>query len=272
MSKEAAVASMAKRQVRQGWSVHIFTTSGVVVGMLALEAVYRGGSSGAKAAIVFLLITQLIDGIDGPMARQYDVKSTVPKIDGYVLDLVIDYVTCVVVPAAFLHQFHMLPHKFSITLVGLIVFMSAIWFSRTDMMTEDNWFNGFPATWNLVAPTLYILETGKWITNKSGILTNENAKWFNAAIVVLLSALMLTNVKFPHPVRAGEGRNVTLPVTLMWLTALTWCTVRLPSTAKFGRILLIASVVYFVGLSVWRTRRDPLSLLDPITDTTSNHP
>jgi phosphatidylcholine synthase len=122
--------------------------------MLALEAVFDGKP---KLAMIYLLITQIIDGIDGPIARQYDVKSTVPKIDGYVLDLVIDYVTCVVVPAAFMHRFDMLPHTFSIPLVGLVVFMSAIWFSRTDMMTEDNWFNGFPATWNLVAPTLFLL-------------------------------------------------------------------------------------------------------------------
>jgi phosphatidylcholine synthase len=242
--------------VRQGWSVHLFTTSGVVVGMLALQAVYTGHP---KAAIVYLLITQIIDGIDGPMARQYDVKSTVPKIDGYVLDLVIDYVTCVVVPAAFFHQFNMLPHRFSISLVGLIVFMSAIWFSRTDMMTEDNWFNGFPATWNLIAPSLFILEIGWSVTKRTGGHFTHTAQWINAVVVIGLSALMLTNVKFPHPVRAGEGRNITLPVTVMWITALTWTTLRLPSVAVFGRLLLIASVVYFAGLSVWRTtRKEPI--------------
>ena len=51
--------------------------------MLALEAVFDGKP---KLAMIYLLITQIIDGIDGPIARQYDVKSTVPKIDGYVLD------------------------------------------------------------------------------------------------------------------------------------------------------------------------------------------
>lgn len=227
--------------VRLAWYVHLFTTSGVVVGMLALEAVFQNK---AKQAMWFLLLTQVIDGIDGPMARQYDVKERVPKIDGYVLDLVIDFVTCVVVPAAFIHRFELLPDRFSLALVGVIVFMSAIWFSRTDMMTEDNWFNGFPAVWNLVGPTMLLLGTNQWV---------------NAGIVVVLSVLMLTDVKFPHPVRAGEGRNITLPVIIIWLVALTWATQRFPTPSNIGRGLLIAAVAYFAGLSVWRTRRKPRS-------------
>ena len=122
--------------------MHAFTTSGIVVGMLALQAVLDGRP---KAAMIWLLATQLIDGLDGPMARAYDVKGRVPQIDGYVLDLVIDFVTCVVIPAAFLHQFKLLPAGSGLALTGLIVFTSALWFSRTDMMTSDHWFRGFPA-------------------------------------------------------------------------------------------------------------------------------
>ena len=135
--------------------MHAFTTSGIVAGMLALQAVL---DDRPKAAMVWLLATQMIDGIDGPMARAYDVKGRVPQIDGYVLDLVIDFVTCVVIPAAFLHQFNLLPVAPVRSLwSGLVVFTSALWFSRTDMMTPDHWFRGFPAVWNLVAPTLYLL-------------------------------------------------------------------------------------------------------------------
>ena len=74
--------------------------------MLALQAVLDGKP---KSAMIWLLATQLIDGVDGPMARAVDIKERVPQIDGYVLDLVIDFVTCVVIPAAFLHRFHLLP-------------------------------------------------------------------------------------------------------------------------------------------------------------------
>jgi phosphatidylcholine synthase len=203
--------------------------------MLALEAVYANLE---KLAIVYLLITQLIDGIDGPMARNLNVRETVPKIDGYVLDLVIDFVTCVVVPVVFLHQFGLLPGQISLAVCGLVVLLSAIWFSRTDMMTEDNWFRGFPATWNLIVPTLYVMES---------------TSWMNAALIVGLAVLMLTDVQFPHPVRVSENRLATLPFTAIWIGALLWGTLRLPDTDFLVQLALYASISYYVVLCAHRT-------------------
>ena len=225
----------SKRLIRRAWYVHIFTTSGVVVGMMALEAIFAGKP---RAAIAYLLITQLIDGIDGPMARQIDIRAVVPKLDGYILDLVIDYVTCVVVPAAFMHKFELLPDQFSLAETGLVVFLSAMWFSRTDMMTDDHWFNGFPATWNLVAPSLYLMHTPKWL---------------NLGLVALLSALMLSDAKFPHMVRAAAAREITLPVTGIWLITLAYTTTR-TDHSRAGTAILIAVFAYFTGLSIWRSR------------------
>ncbi len=233
----AEPCEVTRSAARRGWSVHLFTTTGIVVGMLALQAVFNAKP---REAIFYLLLTQIIDGIDGPMARSVDIVTSVPRIDGYVLDLVIDYVTCVVVPAAFLHQFDLLPHALSLPMAGLVVFLSAIWFSRTDMMTEDNWFRGFPATWNLVAPTFFLLGTPKWA---------------NAAATLALCVLMVTNVRFPHPVRSEGGRIFTLPITVAWLLAMTWATQRLPTRSVVGRAGLIAAVGYFFGLCLWKTRQ-----------------
>lgn len=219
--------------------MHVFTTSGVVAGMLALQAVL---DNRPKAAMIWLLVTQVIDGVDGPMARAYEVKERVPQIDGYVLDLVIDFVTCVVIPAAFLHQFDLLPAgSMSLALVGLVVFTSALWFSRTDMMTPDHWFRGFPATWNLVAPTLYLL----------GASPN-----LGAVVVVVLALCSLGNVPFPHPVRVERWRTLTLPLTVAWLAVMTWLTVISPSSNIVGRVLLVAAPLYFVGLAVAKLRLD----------------
>jgi phosphatidylcholine synthase len=230
------VASQA--QVRQAWAVHLFTTLGALIGMLAIEAVFERR---AKAVMVYLLVTQIIDGIDGPMARHVNIDTRVPKIDGYVLDLVIDYVTCVIVPAAFLHEFGLLPEPVSLPLACLVVFLSAIWFSRTDMMTDDHWFNGFPATWNMIAPSMLVLGT---------------PKWFNAAAVLGLCGLLLTNVKFPHPVRSDGMRTATLVMTAAWLTALLVATLRYPKSSWPVNVVVVVSFAYFAGLSAWRTRRD----------------
>ena len=225
--------------VRLGWAVHFFTTTGALAGMLALEAVYQGRE---KTAIFFLLLTQIIDGVDGPMARSCDVKTNVPKVDGYVLDLVIDYVTCVVVPAVFLHEFNLLPDSCSLLIAGVVVFMSAIWFARTDMMTEENWFRGFPATWNLIAPTLMVMSSPKWV---------------NAGIVVLLAALMLTDVKFPHPVRVTKNRWLTLPMTAIWLGALAWGTCKHPTGSVVAQGALWVSIVYYAYICCRKTISAP---------------
>ncbi len=224
---------------RQAWAVHFFTTSGIVVGMLALQAVLDGRP---KAAMIWLLATQLIDGLDGPMARAYDVKGRVPQIDGYVLDLVIDFVTCVIIPAAFLHQFGLLPRgSAGLALTGLIVFTSALWFSRTDMMTGDHWFRGFPAVWNLVAPSLYLLHTSLAV---------------NTTVVVVLAAASLVNVPFPHPVQVVRWRAITLPVTVAWLAVMTWLTLVTPQSNALGRVLLVVAPLYFVALAVVKHNAD----------------
>ncbi len=178
--------SVTRAQRGQAWAVHVFTAFGVVVAMLALRDVLNGDPGGA---ILWLMVTIIIDGVDGPIARILVVKERVPRIDGYVLDLIIDYVTCVIVPAAFMYQFQVVPNNgLGLTLLGAVCFTSAIWFSRVDMMTEDNWFRGQPAAWNLIAPVLYLM----------------NARPTVACIVVaVLCVASLTNVAGPNTLRAN---------------------------------------------------------------------
>jgi phosphatidylcholine synthase len=231
-----ASGSCSRSERRQAWAVHVFTTSGIVVAMFALQAVLQ---QAAQAAIAWLLVTQVIDGIDGPMARAYDVRTRVPMIDGYVLDLVIDFVTCAFIPAAFLHQFNMLPHDISLLLTGLVVFSSAIWFSRTDMMTDDHWFRGFPAVWNLIIPTLFLLETPKSV---------------NVLVVVFLCVGSFTSFPSPHPVRVRQWRPLTLTVTVLWLGALTGLVVVYPREVFPLQAILIVPLLYFVVIGVLRSR------------------
>ena len=77
----------------------------------------------------------ILDGIDGPAARAWAVSEHVPRIDGYTLDLIIDFVTCIVIPVIFLHQFDMLPDGASLYIGAFMLSISALWMSRTDQMT-----------------------------------------------------------------------------------------------------------------------------------------
>ena len=231
--------SCSPAQRRQAWAVHVFTTLGIVAAMLALRDVLTGHPD---YAILWLLITILIDGVDGPIARALIVHERVPRIDGYVLDLIIDYVTCVIVPAAFMWEFGVVPqNNAGIAVLCMMVFSAAIWFARTDMMTEDNWFRGFPTAWNLVGPLLFLMQARSWV---------------GAVITVALSLASLSNMPFPHVLRARWLRGPTVFFMLMWVTGIVIGTFAYPSHPWLVRPLLYAGCVYFLALAAARAWHD----------------
>jgi len=173
-----------------GWCIHFFTGLGIVCGVLSIDAIAAGN---AKQALFWLIVAQVIDDIDGPIARACGVRVLVPLIDGYVLDLVIDFVTCVVAPVAFIHRFHLLPlGPTGFLCEGLILLSAALWFSRTDMYTDDHWFRGFPAPWNMVVTVMFLMNTHPGT---------------NAVFAISMSLLSLSNVQFAHGTQASFGES-----------------------------------------------------------------
>ena len=65
-------------------AVHLLTASGAVFAMLAMLAAVD-----EKWSLMFLwlVVAFFVDGIDGPLARKYDVKTNAPEFDGVLLDL-----------------------------------------------------------------------------------------------------------------------------------------------------------------------------------------
>ena len=224
------------------WAVHGFTALGIVAAMLALRDVLTGHPD---YAILWLLLTLLIDGVDGPIARALMVSERVPRIDGFTLDLIIDYVCCVIVPATFMYEFKVVPqNNFGIAVLCALVFTSAIWFARRDMMTDDNWFRGYPAAWNLVAPVMFLMEARTMI---------------GAVITLVLSALSLTSLPFPHIMRARFLRPLTLVFTGILLFGMTYGTVAYPDHPYLARPFLYAGCAYFVVLAVVKVAMDARS-------------
>jgi phosphatidylcholine synthase len=222
-------------QVGSAWAVHGFTALGIVAAMLALRDILVARPS---YAILWLLLTLLIDGIDGPIARALRVSELVPRIDGFTLDLIIDYVACVIVPATFMYEFKVVPQdNFGIAVLCVVVATSAIWFARRDMMSEENWFRGFPAAWNLVAPVMFLMEARTAI---------------GAVITLVLAFAQLTNLPFPHIMRAKFLRPLTVVFTVVWVGGMLVGTITYPDHPWAARPLLYAGSVYFLVLAVVR--------------------
>lgn len=233
-----SVSSPTRRQTQGAWAVHVLTASGAVLGFLAIVAVVERRP---LAAVVWLVVAQILDGLDGPLARAYGIDQTREKIDGWTLDLVVDFVTCVLAPALILHQFLGFDSVMALLLASAMLLSGALWFSRTDMCTDDHCFRGFPAAWNLVIPTLLLLEPPLIVS---------------AVLVAGLSALSLSNVGFAHPVRVVRFRVVSLLALVCWLAALLLLS--LDDTAgSMGLLhaLLLASALCSGGINLLSARQ-----------------
>jgi phosphatidylcholine synthase len=225
---------------RAGYALHILTASGAVIGMLALQGVV---DHNIRIALLWLIASQILDGLDGPIARGLNVEIHAPLIDGHILDLVVDYVTCVVVPVAFMLNFAMLPQKYEALVAGFIFLTSALWFARSDIETDDHWFNGFPAAWNLAVPTFLVFD-----------LTPTEV----AIFTLVLGMSQLTYFKFPHIVRVYQLRRITLPFGMLYLGNLTYLSWNYSNTLGVqsnivSDIILVAFPVYIFLFGAYKT-------------------
>ena len=184
--------------------VHFLTATGAVFAMLALLAAAEEEWS---IMFLWLVVAFAVDGVDGPLARKYDVKVNSPRFDGVLLDLIIDYLTYVFIPAFALFQSGLLPGWTGWVAIIVITFASALYFADCRMKTEDNSFHGFPGCWNMLVLVLFAVEPNFWII---------------LALVAALSVAMFLPLKFIHPVRTERWRAVSLPVALAWTFFAGW--------------------------------------------------
>lgn len=232
------------RKVVAGYLIHSVTAFGAIAGLISLEEFINGNF---RSGLLWLIICQLIDGFDGPIARKIDIHIHATKFDGHILDLVVDYVTCVVVPVVMLVRLDLLTGNSALIYAGLIIFTGALWFARTDQETEDHWFNGFPAAWNLAIPTFIILGT---------------RERYIEIIIVLLSILSLTKLKFPHLVKVEYLRPITWSLAVIYFVALTALSIQFPTGESALKPILAIFPIYIFGISIihsWKVREKRVS-------------
>ncbi len=182
----------------RAWAVHLFTACGAVAGLIAVIHVLHGEPS---RVLLWMVIALAIDGIDGPLARRFQVSTVLPQVDGVVLDHVIDYTNYALIPAIFLYEFSLVPAGWELAAAATAVVTSLYCFINKGMKTKDNFFSGFPAAWNVVILCFYVLETPP--------------AW-NLALVPLIALLTFTSLKFIHPLRVRALRPLTIGFTLLW--------------------------------------------------------
>jgi phosphatidylcholine synthase len=200
MSPSSPQDSLPKSRAMRvaAFSVHIFTAAGAGVALIALlEAVREHWA----AMFAWLGVALIIDALDGPMARRLDVMRLQPDWSGEVLDLVVDFVTYVFVPAYAITASGMLLPTAAPLLGAGIVISGALYFADRRMKTADNHFRGFPALWNAAAFYLFLLHLSPALSS---------------ALVVVLIALTFVPFHVIHPVRVTRLRGLTLSLIGIW--------------------------------------------------------
>jgi phosphatidylcholine synthase len=188
--QDSSLASPLMRAA--AFSVHIFTALGAGVALIALlEAVREHWA----AMFWWLGVALVIDGVDGPIARRLDVVRVQPNWSGEVLDLVVDFVTYVFVPAYAITASGLLLPLAAPLLGGGIAVSGALYFSDRRMKAEDNHFRGFPGLWNIAAFYLFLLHLPPALSS------------LGVAVLIVLTFVPFHVV---HPVRVARLRWLTL--------------------------------------------------------------
>jgi phosphatidylcholine synthase len=214
--------------------VHIFTASGAALGLLALLAAMNQAWA---AMFCYLGIALFVDGVDGAIARKLDVAYRLPNWSGETLDLVVDFVTYVFVPAVAVATGNLMPPHTAVPLAIVIVVSGALYFADRRMKTDDNYFRGFPAGWNAPVFYLFLLRPDPWIS---------------AALIVLLAVLTFVPVPFLHPFRVRRLRTLNIALLVAWAALAVVAISRDMSPDPWITAGLCAIAPYFLGAGFQR--------------------
>jgi phosphatidylcholine synthase len=224
-----------------GFAVHILTASGAAWALLALLAASQG-----RWAMMFgwLGLALIVDGLDGPLARRFDVERTLPRWSGDTLDLVVDILTYVFVPAYALAVSDFLPPVAAVPLALMVVVTSVLYFADRRMKSSDYYFLGFPAVWNAVVFYLFLLRPPPFVA---------------AAMVIVLAVMTFIQLPFVHPFRVVERRAVNLTVVGLWAILAVWALARDLSPGPLIVTSLSAIALYFLSVGFLSRRAAPLA-------------
>jgi phosphatidylcholine synthase len=224
--------SNAGRQV-PGFAIHLLTASGAALAFLALlAAVDRAW----PAMFLWLGLALIVDAVDGPLARRFDVAAALPRWAGDTLDLVVDFVTYVFVPAYAVADSGVLPPVMGPIAGVAIVVSGALYFADRQMKMPGHYFRGFPALWNLAAFYLLLLRLPGWL-----------------AAVATMGLVIATFLPFPfiHPMRVERLRAFNIVLLALWAVLALITLAREMAPGPWITAALCAIAIYVIGAGIW---------------------
>jgi phosphatidylcholine synthase len=216
------------------FGVHLLTASGAACALLALLA---ADDRNWAAMFGWLAAALVVDAIDGPLARRYSVATQLPRWSGETLDLVVDFLTYVFVPAFAIVRSGLMPDTFAIIAAIAIVISSALYFADRDMKTADNHFRGFPGLWNAVAFYLILVAPPAWLV---------------VIVIAVLVVATFLNFPFIHPLRVEKGRALNIGILVLWGSLALFAVVTNMRPGGWVTTILCLIAIYIMSVGIIR--------------------
>ncbi len=218
------------------WSVHLFTASGLVAGFMAILAVQ---AHDWRACMFWLIVALVIDGIDGTFARLFKVKEVLPYMDGKTIDYVIDFATYAIIPAYFFYEANLVHEDWKLFLTSIILLVSAIYYGKTGMVSDDMYFVGFPVMWNMVV--FYL------------VFVCDFPHWANTLAVMFFAILHFVPIKFVYPSQGQKFKWLTIGVSVLFILALCYSVFIYPTKSNLLDTIFGLCAGYYGAMAVYNT-------------------
>jgi phosphatidylcholine synthase len=220
------------------FGVHLLTAAGAPLALLSLFAAAQQRWS---LMFLWLGIAVIVDTIDGPIARKIRVAQLLPRWSGDVLDLVVDFLTYVFIPAFAIAGGGFWPAPGGVVAGIIIVTTGVLYFADRRMKTADNYFRGFPAVWNAVAFYLFLLRPNVWIAS---------------ALIVVPAIFTFVPIVFIHPFRVVRLRALNAALLGIGSVLVVIAIVEDLTPGAWVTGALCAICIYFVTAGMLRRSSD----------------
>jgi phosphatidylcholine synthase len=227
------------RVTTAAFAVHVFTASGAACALLALIAAVRADW---PQMFIWLGIALFIDGVDGAFARRLHVAEVLPRWSGDVLDLVVDILNYVFVPAYAVAASGLVPPVAAIPLGILIVVTGSLYFADRLMKTSDYYFRGFPAIWNVAVFYLFVLKPEPLSATVS---------------IVMLAVFTFIPFHVMHPMRIPHLRVITLVALAVWALLAAYAVATNLDPGFWTQTSLCFLAIYFIAVGFLRRHHPP---------------
>lgn len=215
----------------RAWSVHFYTSLGLVAGLLALIAVVEGRP---RDVFIFLGLALWIDSTDGMLARGWEVIVWTPRFDGRKLDDITDYLNYTFIPVFFIYQFELVSGIWTLSL-PVVLLASAYGFCQKAAKTDDGYFTGFPSYWNVLVFYFYLLHSHPAL---------------NGLLLLFFAVMVFVPIKYVYPSRTPVLRQ--LNIGLGFFGFLMACLIMINFNHPDPRFVYLSLIypIYYLMLSV----------------------